>query len=277
MAFAPPSGTVLLEALGAGTVFQVALVRDGDEVLVCKRPTSRAVREPAARAALVREAKALSLARHPALPTVRRVGSDEHGPYLLETRVLGLSLRALVAAWRERGALPALLLGHVAAEATRALAEIHALAGEQGPLQLSHGDLGPDHVLLEPHGAVRFVDLGAARWAGMRADEASGDRGTLPYAAPEVTRGEQAPDAAGDVYALAATLLFVATGEPPCAARTEPAMVAEIGEHGIAPARVETATAFSAEQRGALAAALRFERDARVTSAAALRDAFAPR
>jgi serine/threonine-protein kinase len=277
MAFAPPSGTVLLEPLGAGTVFQVALVREGDEVLVCKRPTSRTLREPAARAALVREAKALALARHPALPTLRRVGSDDHGPYLLETRVLGLSLRALVEAWRERGAVPALLLGHVAAEATHALAEVHALRGERGPLQLSHGDLGPDHVLVEPHGAVRFVDLGAARWAGMETAEASGDRGTLPYVAPEVTRGEQDPDAAADVYALAATLLFAATGEPPCAARTEAAMLAEIGEHGIAPARIEAAAAFPAAQRAALAAALRFDRAVRLTAATALRDAFAPR
>lgn len=276
MPFAAPAGTTLVETLGAGTVFQVALVREGDVVCICKRPTSRAVREPAGRGALVREAKALALARHPALPALHRVGADEHGPFVVESRVEGLSLRALVGAWRARDqGVPARLVAHLAAEATRTLAELHALVGEHGPLGLSHGDIGPDNVLVEPHGAVRFIDLGAARWASMSAEDVADDRGTVPYAAPEVVRGEVAPDAAADTYALAATLLFVALGEAPCTARSEAAMVAEIGEHGVDPARIAAATALSATERGALAAALRFDRSARAGGAAALRDAFA--
>jgi serine/threonine-protein kinase len=277
MLFAPPSGTELVKALGVGTLFQVALVRAGDTTLICKRLTPRALLEPAGRAAIVREAKVLALARHPALPSIVRVGSDEHGPFVLETRAEGVSLRDLVEHWAERGEdVPARLIAHIAARATRALDEIQHLqaAADGSPLGIVHGDLGPDHVLLGPFGEARLVDFGAARWAGMDASLAGGDRGTLPYVAPEVARGEAAPSAAADVYALAATLLYVATGQPPCDTHDEPAMLAEIGDRGIAPARVHAATAFTEAQRQVLAAALVLDATARKKSAAALRAAF---
>jgi serine/threonine-protein kinase len=277
MLFAPPSGTELVKALGAGTLFQVALVRAGDTTLICKRLTPRALLEPAGRAAIVREAKVLALARHPALPSIVRVGSDEHGPFVLETRAEGVSLRDLVEHWAERDErVPARLIAHIAARATRALDEIQRLqaAADGSPLGIVHGDLGPDHLLLGPFGEARLVDFGAARWTGMDASLAGSDRGTLPYVAPEVARGEAAPSAAADVYALAATLLYLATGKPPCDTHDEPAMLAEIGDRGIAPARVHAATAFTEAQRQVLAAALVLDVGARETSAATLRSAF---
>ena len=70
MPFSPPAGTQLVEALGAGTVFDVAVVSEAGATLICKRLTPRAVRSPAGRAAIVREAKVLALARHPALPAL---------------------------------------------------------------------------------------------------------------------------------------------------------------------------------------------------------------
>jgi serine/threonine protein kinase len=128
----------------------------------------------------------------------------------------------------------------VAVTAAEALAEVHEIAGEEGPLGISHGDLTPDHVVLSPLGAVAFVDFGAARWAGMDPGLESGDRGTLPFAAPEVARGEAAPGQAADAYALAATILFLATGgEPLVGATDEAAMLLEIGERGIVPGRCD--------------------------------------
>jgi serine/threonine protein kinase len=273
MRFVAPEGTELVEPLPAGSVFQVARVRRGGEVAVCKRLLSRMRSEPAARAAMVREATALSLssARHPALPELLRVGSDGHGPFLIESNIEGTSVRALVEAWRARGReVPPRLVAHLAVAAAEALADMHELEGESGPLGLSHGDLGPDHVLLAPDGAAGFVDFGAARFAGMDAALETGDRGTLPFAAPEVARGEAPPGQAADVYALAATIVFLASGGAPLVtARDEAAMLLEIGERGLPPGLCGQAVGLSAAGRDALRQALSLDPASRPPSARA--------
>lgn len=278
MAYPAPEGTELVRRLGAGTMFDVALVREEGRVLACKRLTPRMVREPIGRAALVREAKALSLAKHPSLPSLVRVGSDGHGPFVLETALSGVPLRELVEAWRARGkAVPARLAAHVALAAVEALAEVQELRDEAGPIDLVHGDLGPDHVLVGPIGDVRFLDFGAARFRGFSpAPEGliAEDRGTLPYVAPEVARGEAPPSAQGDVYALAATLLYLVSGGPICRARDEVTMLREIGERGVLVDLLDAADALTQPERDALRSALALDPAARPVSARALLAAF---
>jgi serine/threonine protein kinase len=268
-------------------MFDVALVRelarererqrdDGRaHVLVCKRLTSRMVREPVGRAAIVREAKALTLAKHPSLPSLVRVGADPYGPFVLETALEGVPLRVLVDAWKSRGKpVPPRLTAHIARASIAALAEVHELADEAGPIAFVHGDLGPDHVLLGPLGDVRFIDFGAARFRGMEDDLATDDRGTLPYVAPEIARGEASPSAQGDVYALAATLLFLASGSPICRAREEAAMLIEVGERGVRADLLDASDALTPAERAALRAALSIDPTARRTTARALLSAF---
>lgn len=274
MAFVAPEGTVLVAPIGAGSVFDVALVREGDAALVCKRLVPRLLREPAGRAAMVREAKALALARHASLPTLVRVGNDGRGPFLLETRADGVSARELVDGWQLRGGtVPPLLVRHVARAAIGALAELQELEHDAAPLGLVHGDIGPDHVLLGPLGQVRFVDFGAARWRGMDASLTTDDRGTLPFVAPEVARGEVAPGPAHDVYALAATLVFLARGRPLLPVHDQAALLLAIGERGIPADVVTEATALTPGERSALAAALAHDPARRIASARALLEA----
>lgn len=268
MLFDPPEHTELCALLATGTVFQVALVRDHGELAVCKRLLPRVRDEPAARAAMVREATVLARARHAALPALRRVGQDAHGPFVIEARVEGTSARGLVEGWRARGLpVPPRLVAHLAAAAAEALAELHELSGEQGPLGLSHGDLGPDHLVLGPLGDARFLDFGAARFAGMATSLETADRGTLPFVAPEVARGEAPPGQGADVYALAATLVYLATGGPMCAARDEAAMLLEIGERGIDAGLCARAAGLSAGARAALGKALALDPAARPATA----------
>jgi serine/threonine protein kinase len=273
--FVAPAGTTLVEALPSGSVFQVARVRHSGGVaggvVVCKRLLPRVREEPAARAALVREAKALGRARHPALPTLLDVGNDGHGPFVIESDIPGISVRALVEGWHARRCeVPPRLVTHLAVAAAEALAEVHALSGAGGPVGLSHGDLGPDHVILTPLGAVGLVDFGAARFAGMDASLETADRGTLPFVAPEVARGEVAPDQAADVYALAATLLFLASGEPLLPPRDDAALLLEVGEHGLPPDLCDRALGLSPTGRDALREALAFAPAHRQRSARAL-------
>ncbi len=268
MAYAAPEGMTVVATLGGGSVFDVALVRDGAREMVCKRLSARAASSPAGRAALVREGRALVLVRHAALPALLRVDSDARGPFLLETHVVGVAVSGLVERWRARGeTVPPRLFAHVAEAAATALAELHAHADAAGPIAFSHGDLGPDHLILGPIGEVRFVDLGGARFRGMEAGLESGDRGTLPYVAPEIARGEASPSAAGDVYALAATLLFLAVGEPLTTAREAGAMLLEIGERGVRRELVDRAVGLDDAARDALFRALAPDPAARATSA----------
>ncbi len=277
MTFHAPDGTVLAEALGAGGFFDVALVRDGDALLVCKRLAPRMLREPDGRASLVREAELLAAVRHAALPMLVRVGADAQGPFVLETYAEGVSLRALSDRWAERsGPVPPSLFAHVAQAAAEALADLADLADAAGPLGFVHGDLGPDHLIFGPIGEVRVIDLGASRFRDMRALPSPAERGTLPYVAPEIARGEAPPSAAGDVYSLAATLLFLATGAPPCHARDEAARLVEIGERGVRVDAIDSVPWIGRRSRDALRAALAFDPTTRLSRARDLASALAP-
>ena len=260
--------------IGAGALFEAREIHEGGRVHVEKRLRSRVRREPAARAALAREAHVLAAVRHPALPELVRVGSDEEGPYLVETLVVGTSVRGLVESWAGRGGVPARLAAHVTLEAFRVLAELAAFEGPEGALSPVHGDIGPDHVLVGPAGEVRLVDFGAARIRGLPAALLGEDRGTLPFAAPEVARGEAPPSPAADVYSMAATALFLCAGEPLCAAKDAAAMLLEVGSRGVRRELFERVTAFRARERGALVAALSVDPTERVTSAAEIVAAF---
>jgi serine/threonine protein kinase len=262
MRFVAPEGTELVEPLPNGSVFQVARVRHGGALVVCKRLLPRVRQEPAAKAAIVREASALASARHPAVPELVAVGSDAHGPYVLEGYVEGVSLRALVEAWRERGAdVPPTLVAHIALAAAEALAHVHELG-------VSHGDLGPDHVLHTPIGAVAFVDFGAARFPEMDPALETGDRGTLPFVAPEVARGEAPPGQAADVYALATTVLYLATGGAPfVSARDDASMLLAIGEAGLPADLCDRAAGISPAGRDALRRAIAPDPAARLATA----------
>jgi serine/threonine protein kinase len=291
MSFAAPEGTTFVRLLGGGSVFEVALVRGSvgaeprssrrnplritaGELMVCKRlvPIARSSRE--GRAAMGREARLLSMTSTGVLPRLIDVGSDVDGPFFLQTFVEGTSVRGLVEAWGAEGRwVPPTLIRHVAVLGLEALVELHTLADAQGPLDVVHGDMAPDHVLLGPRGEVRFVDLGACRFRGMEPTLGTDDRGTVPYAPPEVVRGEAQPDQASDVYSFAATLLYLATGEPLCEARTEAAMIDEIGSRGLSPAIVDRADAFGPAARDALRAAIDPDPARRLASALALRDA----
>lgn len=246
MSFAAPEGTQFIRLLGGGSVFQVGLIRSRDQELVCKRLAPHALETHEGRAAMVREAKLLSLVNHPALPRLIHVGIDGRGPFFLETFVLGTSLRQVTEAWLiQDKPLPPTLVKHIALTALEALAAIHDLTDSKGRLDVVHGDITPDHVIFSPVGDVRFVDLGAARFRGLEADVDTDDRGTVPYVAPEIVRGDVKPGQTTDLYALCATLLWFATGKELCAGTTDAARVAEVATRGIRRELVERMPGFS--------------------------------
>lgn len=131
--------------------------------------------------------------------------SLDAAPYWLATEyVSGPTLSRAVG---ERGALPADSARRLFAALAEALASVHGYG-------VTHRDLKPQNVILSPQGPL-LIDFGIARGAADTALTQTGlTPGTPGFTAPEVLVGNQV-GAAADVFALGATLAYVATGRPP--------------------------------------------------------------
>jgi serine/threonine protein kinase len=165
--------------------------------------------------AFEREARILAGLRHLALPGVTDFFGDEDGQYVVMQHIPGDDLAELLA---RRGApfAPEQILTW-ADELLDALEYLHS---RRPPIL--HRDIKPQNLKLTPSGEIVLLDFGLARGA-----EEYGSAGaslvayTPQYAPIEQIRGGT-PDVRSDIYALAATLHHLLTGElPPSAvART---------------------------------------------------------
>lgn len=237
-----PSGTELVEYVGAGATFDVAVVRGSDGArTIAKRVRPSLSHEEAARAALVREAQTLALIQHSAVPRLVRVGTDAAGPFVLESEIPGASLREFLSTWSPR--VPTHLALHLAHRAAFLLDSLHRLhapdeAGGSVELLLVHGDMSPAQLIVTPRVDIAIVDFGAARTCRTPGGDVRGaERGTLPFVAPELCRGETIPTQATDRYALAVILAELLTGARLAHAIDEAALLVEIGDrgHDLAP------------------------------------------
>jgi serine/threonine-protein kinase len=118
--------------------------------------------------------------------------------------------------------------------AFEALAQVHeATDVDDEPLGIVHGDLSPANILVSAEAtSVKLIDFGLAIWRHRPSQLGGAFRGTAAYAAPGVARGEPF-DARADLFALAASLLHVASGEPPRSGATMPSLLLSAGEEPI--------------------------------------------
>jgi tetratricopeptide (TPR) repeat protein len=204
--------------------------------------------------------------QHPNLLPVLTAATRNELLYYITPYVAGESLRHRLT---REGRLPI-------ADATRVLHEIAdalAYAHAEGVI---HRDIKPENILLEGSHAV-LTDFGVAR-AVMEAR--SGDRltdtglalGTPGYMAPEQAMGSRQVDARADVYALAVVGYEMFAGAPPFAGPTAQALIAA---HLTATPRplTDLRPEVAPEIAGAIARALAKDPEARLRTAAELRDA----
>ncbi|WP_216651209.1 serine/threonine-protein kinase [Actinomadura litoris] len=197
-------GYPLLARLGAGGMGQVYLGLTGGGRHIALKVIREDFEGPQALARFRREVQTAERVRSRSAAAMVGAGLDTP-PYWLATEyVPGPTLRQAVTV---HGPIPPdtclRLLGALAA----GLLEIH----RQG---VQHRDLKPGNVILAPDGP-RLIDFGIARGEGQTQITQTGVwNGTPGYVAPEVVR-EQEPVPASDVFSLAGTIAYAATGRPP--------------------------------------------------------------
>jgi uncharacterized protein (TIGR02266 family) len=161
---------------------------------------------------LIREAEALSSARHPGIVEV--VGSGvcpQAGPYLALEMLIGRTLDGIVAARRR---LPLADVAHIGRQICEALAFVHRRG-------IIHRDLKPSNVFVAhegKHERVLLFDFGIAATADRserKITVMSELIGTPEYMAPEQLFEEGEVDQRCDVYSVGVTLFECLTGDVP--------------------------------------------------------------
>ncbi|MEU8797905.1 serine/threonine-protein kinase [Spirillospora sp. NPDC048819] len=197
-------GYPLIARIGAGGMGQVYLGLTGGGRHIALKVIREDFDGPQALARFRREVATVERVRSRFAAAMVGAGLDTP-PYWLATEyVPGPTLRQAVA---ERGPLPPDTCLRLLAALAQGLLEIHG----QG---VQHRDLKPGNVILAPDGP-RLIDFGIARGEGQTQITQTGAwNGTPGYVAPEVVR-EQEPVPASDVFSLAGTVAYAATGRPP--------------------------------------------------------------
>ena len=209
----------IIRTLGRGGMGVVYLAHDTrlERRVAVKFLPAWLAADAGARRRLVAEARAAAALDHPHIAIVHEIGETEEGqPFIAmayyEGETLGERLR------RER--LPV-------AEAVRLIAQVARGVGAAHAQSCVHCDIKPSNILLArsnprspDEGSVRIVDFGVARHLGDRPSAARAIAGTVPYLAPERTRGVP-PNVRTDLWSIGVVLYEMLTGRLPFTPRDD--------------------------------------------------------
>ncbi|HEY9787147.1 MAG TPA: serine/threonine-protein kinase [Candidatus Obscuribacterales bacterium] len=150
-----------------------------------------------------REARLLSGLNHPSICKVLDVFVENERHYIILEHILGQDLRQYVI---EKGRVPEKT---IVAWATQICDILEYLHGQSPPI--IHRDLTPENLVLDQANKIVLIDFGAANeFIGTATRTVVGKQS---YISPEQFRGKPCPQT--DLYALGATMYFLATGEEP--------------------------------------------------------------
>ncbi|MDH6514431.1 serine/threonine protein kinase [Streptomyces sp. SAI-135] len=193
--------------LGSGGMGRVYLARPADDspgLVAVKVIRPEYAEDPRFRRRFEREAAVHARLRTPHAPRLCGTGFEDELLWMATEYLPGFDLAEAV---KEYGALGADAVWRLVAELGQALA---GLAVEE----IVHRDLKPSNVLLSLRGA-HVIDFGISKAADASAITGTGNRvGTPAYMSPEHLR-EGRSDTASDVFSLAGTLVYAASGRAP--------------------------------------------------------------
>ncbi|WP_156724555.1 serine/threonine-protein kinase [Streptomyces apocyni] len=193
--------------LGSGGMGRVYLARPADNrsgLAAVKVIRPEFAQDAEFRRRFEREASVLARVRGTHAPRLLDTGFDGDLLWMATDYLPGLNLSDAV---REHGLLAAPGAWRLLGELGQALAELSAA-------EVVHRDLKPSNVILSGDGA-QVIDFGISQATDSTAITTTGKAvGTPAYMSPERLR-EGRSDATSDVFSLACTLVFAATGRAP--------------------------------------------------------------
>ncbi|MBX7191898.1 MAG: protein kinase [Sandaracinaceae bacterium] len=201
---------------GMGIVFEAEHTLTRSPVAI-KVLTTAALGWPIVHARLMREARALAVARHPNVASVLDAGvCRSHGPYLVLEMIEGRTLESFVVA---RNMLDIESTVSVAHQVAAALDHVHAVG-------VVHRDVKPGNILVtrspgREGDVLKLLDFGIARVGegddvvDRKLTQQTDVLGTIEYMAPEQILDGLPPTASTDVYALGVSLYECLVGDVP--------------------------------------------------------------
>lgn len=156
----------------------------------------------------MREAHMLAQLTHANLPRVRDYFTLPNvGQFLVMDFIEGQDLQEMI---DSRGALPEVdALGYIL-QVCDALSYLHSR-----PESIIHRDIKPANIRITGEGAAYLVDFGIAKRHDPHKHTTQGARAVTPGYSPPEQYGHGQTDHRSDIYALAATLLALLTGNTP--------------------------------------------------------------
>lgn len=149
------------------------------------------------------ESAILAQLNHPAIVNMLEVFYESGRVYIVLEKVDGQSLREVVA---EHGPMTVAEIDNLAQQMCSILEYLHCLEPA-----IVHRDFTPDNIILQPDGRLKLIDFSVAERKEKK--NRINCAGKHSYTPPEQFAGNACPQS--DIYALGATLYFLATGEDP--------------------------------------------------------------
>lgn len=157
---------------------------------------------------LTREARMAASLNHPAFVKIHALEDDDNSLAIVMELIKGKTLKQVIAHSQPNPAQSLKIIRQIA----EAMQQAHDLG-------LTHGDLKPSNIMLEPSGNIRILDFGLACKADPEATTSmlqQDPQGTIAYMAPERLLGAPLTPAI-DVYALGVVFYELLTGKRPFA------------------------------------------------------------
>jgi eukaryotic-like serine/threonine-protein kinase len=238
-----------LEPAGPGDLYRARDTKLGRTVALRLLPADFTTGSDS-RAALVAQARAMTVLSHPNVTTLFEAGEHDGRVYLAFEFLKGQSLRAEMAG----RSLKVHRAVETAIQITDALADAHANG-------FVHGGLSPESVAMTQKGHAKIPAFELAAHGGFDSGGGPGEVRLLDYLSPEEAAG-QAPDDRSDIYSVGAILYEMLTAKRPnpkgaaAPSATNRHVLRELDDvvlRAVAPnpaSRPQSAAAFASELRG---------------------------